>query len=681
MKRFCWLMSLILGFVTAAAAEETPKPLVTGLAHPESVAVGSDGRIYVTVIGAFDKDGDGAVMVVDKGKAVPFATGLDDPKGIVAYPGGFFVADKRRILRIDAKGKAVPFVSADAFPSPPQFLNDLAFDAQTGILYVSDSGDLKGKGGAVYQVSPQGKVALLLDAKKIPALHSPNGLLLDGASHLLLADYGKGALYRIKLANAKVELVANSLGGADGLAWDRHGRLFISDSKNSRVFVIPRPGEKPVLLPCSFQAPADLCLDPTNRFILVPDLGEGTLTAVPAQVPGAEVNDKPLPLETAVAFPDLKWTGWKGETDAGKVIPHRPIVLTHAGDKSDRVFVATQHGVIHVFPNDPKAGKSKIFLDLQERVRYDDNANEEGFLGLTFHPRYKETGEFFVFYTRKKAKHPHTNVVSRFRVRRDDLDQADPASEEELLIVEHPYWNHDGGTICFGPDGFLYVALGDGGDANDPHGYGQNLKTHLGKILRLDVDKKDPSLPYAIPKDNPFVDRKDARPEIWAYGLRNVWRMSFDRKTGAGWAADVGQNLFEEINLLTAGGNYGWSLREGLHPFGAGGVGPRKDLIDPIWEYHHDIGKSITGGLVYRGKRLPELDGAYLYADYVSGLIWALRYDYDQRRVTANQPIPSRNLPILSFGEDEQGEAYLLTYSNDGRGIYRVVRKSGSQEK
>ncbi|MCI0460438.1 MAG: PQQ-dependent sugar dehydrogenase, partial [Gemmataceae bacterium] len=247
-------------------------------------------------------------------------------------------------------------------------------------------------------------------------------------------------------------------------------------------------------------------------------------------------------------------------------------------------------------------------------------------------------------------------------------------SEEEILRIERPFWNHDGGTICFGPDGYLYIALGDGGAANDPHGNGQNLKTLLGSVLRIDVDRKENGKPYAIPKDNPFVNRPDAQPEIWCYGLRNVWRMAFDRKTGKLWAGEVGQNLWEEINILTAGGNYGWNLREALHPFGPKGVGPRPDLIDPIWEYHHDTGKSITGGLVYRGKQFPELEGAYLYADYVSGLIWALRYDEAKGRVTAHQRIRDRRLPIMSFGEDEQGEAYLMTFSGSGQGIYRIVR-------
>jgi glucose/arabinose dehydrogenase len=376
-------------------------------------------------------------------------------------------------------------------------------------------------------------------------------------------------------------------------------------------------------------------------------------------------------VQTAVAFPDLKWTGWSPDIK-GKPNPLRPIVLTHAGDGSSRVFVATEQGVIHVFPNDQKASETKIFLDLQDRVVYDDKQNEEGFLGLAFHPDYKKNGEFFVFYTTKKAK--LTNVISRFRVSKDDPNKADPDSEEVLLKIEKPYWNHDGGTLCFGPDGYLYFTHGDGGLANDPHKNGQNLKTLLGKVLRIDVDHKDPGKNYAIPKDNPFVDKKDALPEIWAYGLRNIWRMSFDKKTGVLWAGDVGQNLYEEVDLIVKGGNYGWSVREGLHPFGPDGSDVRKDLIDPIWEYHHDLGKCIIGGHVYRGSRVPELEGYYLYGDYVTGQLWALRYDKDKGRVVANRTIRDKGTPMLSFGEDEKGEVYLLQETLTGKGIHWYVR-------
>ncbi|HAA62356.1 MAG TPA: hypothetical protein DCE39_15655, partial [Planctomycetaceae bacterium] len=179
--------------------------------------------------------------------------------------------------------------------------------------------------------------------------------------------------------------------------------------------------------------------------------------------------------------------------------------------------------------------------------------------------------------------------------------------------------------------------------------------------------------------DNPFVGQPKARGEIWAYGLRNVWRMSFDRKTGTLWAGDVGQDLWEEINLITRGGNYGWNLREAKHKFGKNGSGPSPDLIDPIWEYNHGVGKSITGGHVYRGKRLPELVGAYLYADYVTGKVWALRYDESKKTVISNHLIPGNKLPVISFGEDEKGEVYFAIVSSNGRGLFRLERKKSSK--
>jgi len=432
-----------------------------------------------------------------------------------------------------------------------------------------------------------------------------------------------------------------------------------------------------MLLAEGFQAPADLCLDRAGKNILVPDTKAGTVTAIPVGVPGAPVDETPLALETDVAFPDLEWTDWQLTSPAGQPRPVRPLILTHAGDGSNRNFVTLQQGMIHVFPNDQKATKTKVFLDIQSKVRYADNMNEEGLLGLTFHPDYKRNGEFFVFYTDRNAR--LTNVLSRFRVSKDDPDRADPASEEMLLRIQKPDWNHDGGTIVFGPDGYLYFTCGDGGGANDPQGNGQNLNTLLGKVHRIDVNRKEDGKNYAIPKDNPFIGRTNVRPEIWSYGHRNIWRMAFDRVTGRLWAGEVGQNIYEEINLVERGKNYGWNVRESFHPFGSKGIGPQPDMVEPIWEYDHEVGKSITGGGVYRGKQFPELVGAYLYADYVSGKIWALRYDDEKKRVVANRPIHDRKLPIMSFGEDERGEVYLMTYAASGQGIYRIVR--GTEQK
>jgi glucose/arabinose dehydrogenase len=675
LKQFIWFAGLSLIVSPSPAAEQPPEPLLRGLRNPAAVAAGTDGRMYVSTMGEVGKDGDGAILVIDKGKATPFAAGLDDPRGIVARAEWLFVADNKRVWRIDRQGKASVFAASGAFTPPPRSLRSMDVDEE-GTLYVTDASDGT-EGGAIYRINPAGKVSLVADAKRSPGLKAPTGLAMDGFSHLLVVDSASGDLLRLRLADGSTHKLADTF-GSGSLAWDKYGRLYASDG-GGRVFVIPRPGAKPVPLASGFQSAAGLGLAANGQSILLADTKAGTVTALPANVPGQEVDQRPLPLKTAVAFPSLQWAGWKPVTDSGKMVPLRPIVLTHAGDGSNRVFVATQHGVLYAFPNDQKATKTSIFLDIHERVFYSDDENEQGFLGLAFHPKYKANGEFFVFYTLKKEK--TTNVLSRFRVRRDDPNRADPDSEEVLLRISRPFWNHDGGTICFGPDGSLYVALGDGGAANDPHGNGQNLKTLLGKVLRLDVDHKSKGKNYAIPKDNPFVDRMDARPEIWAYGTRNVWRMAFDRKTGRLWAADVGQNLYEEIDLLVAGGNYGWNLREGLHPFGTRGADLRKDLIEPIWEYHHDVGKSITGGMVYRGQRLPELQGSYLYADYVSTKVWSLRYDEGKRRVVANRPIRSPNVPVMSFGEDEKGEVYFLTYTGTGQGIYWFVKEAGEGAK
>lgn len=363
-----------------------------------------------------------------------------------------------------------------------------------------------------------------------------------------------------------------------------------------------------------------------------------------ARLPAADVDESELPVTLERAFTNVNIT--------------RPIVLTHAGDGTNRVFLASQLGTVYVFPNKDNA-KPDVFLDISSRVVYKDKENEEGFLGLAFHPKYKENGEFFAYYTTRAE--PRTSVISRFRVSKDNPNVADPDFEEELLRIAQPWWNHNGGTLVFGPDGYLYIALGDGGKANDEFKNGQNLSTLLGSVLRIDIDQKEAGKNYAIPKDNPFVGKSGARPEIYAYGMRNPWRMAFDRKTGDLWLADVGQDLWEEINIVTKGGNYGWSVREGLHPFPpTSTVEKPADMIDPIWEYHHTVGKSITGGHVYRGEKVPALQGKYLYADYVTGKVYALDYDATAKKVKGNHTIPGNILPVMSFGEDEQGEVYFM---------------------
>ncbi|HEX7377627.1 MAG TPA: PQQ-dependent sugar dehydrogenase [Pirellulales bacterium] len=645
-----WIVCFLAGILAAqrASADEPGRTLLAkGLQNPESVALGWQGQIYVTTIGEFDKTGDGGVALVTAAGVKPFASGLDDPKGIVFARGALFVADKQGVWRIDANGKKALFAAADAFPTPPRFLNDLCAD-DDGTLYVSDSGNLKGAEGAVFRISPEGQVTVVTDPAKAKGLNGPNGLLCDEPGKLLLLDFGSGELQQVSLADGKMVRQATGFVGGDGLARDKNGKIYVSQWTTGEVWVLGRESHAPTLLG-KFESAADICLDEAKHRLLVPDMKAGTLSAIDLKgVPAVELDESRLNVGVERAFANLEF--------------NRPLVLTHAGDGSGRVFVISQLGKIHVFPHDEAVIAAAVFLDIEPRVRYIDRENEEGFLGLAFHPKYKTNGEFFVYYTTTDT--PHTSVISRFRVSKDDPNRADPKSEEEILRIPQPYWNHNGGTIVFGPDGYLYIGLGDGGLRDDPKGNGQNLGTLLGAILRIDVDHRAGGKPYAIPKDNPFAGRGDARGEIWASGVRNIWRMAFDRKTGVLWAGDVGQDTWEEIDLIVRGGNYGWNLREGKHKFGPDGSDPRRDLIEPIHEYHHDIGKSITGGLVYRGKRVPELVGAYLYADYITGKIYALRYDMAKKIVTANHTIAGNVMPVFSFGEDEAGEAYFMTTQN-----------------
>ena len=418
---------------------------------------------------------------------------------------------------------------------------------------------------------------------------------------------------------------------------------------------------------------------PTKGFISLQDHGNPVayrnikIRTLGPKGEAPEPIDGTLALKVEPAFPNLTWSGWSPEGDDGKPKEFRAITIMNSGDGTNRLFVGEQRGTVYAFPNDPNAGEAQVFLDIRDRVSYKDRENEEGFLGMAFHPKFKENGEVFVYYTSSKLE-PHTSVISRFKTKADNPNQVDPASEQELLRIPQPFWNHNGGTIVFGPDGYLYVGLGDGGAANDPYGNGQNLSTLLGSILRIDVDHKDNGKNYAIPKDNPFVGKEGAAPEIFAIGLRNVWRMSFDRKSGAFWVADVGQNLWEEINIVTKGGNYGWGIREASHPFGPKGSSKRDDLTDPIWEYDHRVGFSITGGHVYRGTAFPELEGKYIYADFVTGKIWALKYDDQAKKVVSNEAIPSIKYPVMSFGEDEKGEIYFLIASAKGQSMFRFAK-------
>ena len=324
------------------------------------------------------------------------------------------------------------------------------------------------------------------------------------------------------------------------------------------------------------------------------------------------------------------------------------------------MLVTEQDGRIWAF--DPASGAvpaATEVLDISDRVS--SRRSEEGLLGLALYPN--DAGRMYVYYS---AADPRRSVVSRFAMSPDGSG-ADPDSELVVLEVEQPFANHNGGQIAFGPDGYLYVGLGDGGSAGDPLGSGQDTSSLLGAILRIDVSQSAPASPYVIPPDNPFV-AGGGRGEIWAYGLRNPWRFSFDRDTGELWAGDVGQNRWEEIDLIERGGNYGWNVLEGNHCFGARDCDPA-GTVPPVWEYSLDGQPcSVIGGYVYRGSAIPWLRGVYVYGDFCSGEVFGLRYA--DGRVVEHGQLADTGLRIMSFGEDNDGELYLLSQKS---GIYRLA--------
>ncbi len=353
-----------------------------------------------------------------------------------------------------------------------------------------------------------------------------------------------------------------------------------------------------------------------------------------------------------------------------------PLWLGHDGTGNGKVYVVEQDGKIYRFDNEEGVKDKELWFDISDRIP-DRKHNEEGLLALAFHPEYADNGWFYVHYSQHRGGgKPRRGVTSRFHF--DEDDGVDMASESIIMEIEQRWGNHNGCTLLFGDDGYLYSSFGDGGSANDPLGSGQDLSTLLGTVLRIDVDNADAGRLYGIPEDNPFADREDARGEIWAYGLRNVWRMSFDRKTGHLWGGDVGQNAYEEIDLIVKGGNYGWNKREGKHSFQGGKKEP--GMIDPVVDYPHRKGISVTGGYVYRGKAQPGLEGVYVYADYGSGRIWGLTYDYENEKLLRHELMGHfSSATISSFGEDAQGELYACAHRRSV--IYRVVVDEPDDEK
>ena len=383
---------------------------------------------------------------------------------------------------------------------------------------------------------------------------------------------------------------------------------------------------------------------PTPSATATPVRIVGSVTPVPTVGSATpEPSSIPLPsVRAEVVFPSVSFD--------------RMVFLTHPDGIPDRLYLVLQPGRIMAFDNVPNPSTPEIFLDIRNRVS--DRGNEEGLLGLTFDPDYRNNGYFYVYYS---AASPRRSVIARYYAP-PGTGSADPSTEKIIMEIGQPYSNHNGGQITFGPDGYLYVGLGDGGSGGDPRGHGQNLGTLLGTILRIDVSTLDETGYYAVPPDNPFVGVEGARPEIWAYGLRNPWRFSFDRETGDLWAGDVGQNKLEEIDIIKPGANYGWNIMEGTSCFRNAGCS-REGLEPPVAEYGRDGGCSVTGGYVYRGSRLPSLSGAYLYGDFCTGNIWALRHDGG--RVVEEALIADTDLQISSFAEGPDGEVYILSFTGE----------------
>ena len=341
-----------------------------------------------------------------------------------------------------------------------------------------------------------------------------------------------------------------------------------------------------------------------------------------------------------------------------------PIGIYHSGDGTDRLFVLEQPGKIMVFDNEYSTNSADVFLDIRNIVDQGNGYTEEGLLGLAFHPNYSENGYFYVNYSRYG---PRRNVIARYEVSNTNPNEANYESSFTIMEVNQPYYNHNGGQIGFGSDGYLYISFGDGGGAGDPDQNGQDLSTLLGTIIRIDVDNSDPGLNYRIPDDNPFIDT-DGRDEIYAYGLRNTWRFSWDSITNYLWGADVGQYSYEEINIIQPGLNYGWNTMEGNQCYSPQNNCETEGLELPVFEYelYVDGVCSVTGGYVYRGNELWELRGMYVYGDWCTGDVWALTHMEDGNHI--NEHLFVSGVNITSFGLDMHNELLICANSR----IYKI---------
>jgi len=393
----------------------------------------------------------------------------------------------------------------------------------------------------------------------------------------------------------------------------------------------PQAAEEPTQTPKQAEPEPTATPEPTEQTTPQP---------TPAEAPG--LKPVSVKLELIESYPNLSFA--------------KPLYFTTTG--ADNCYVVQQTGQILIFEDDPDVQDSQVFLDLGDIVN--TRGNEEGLLGLAFHPDYESNGYFYVNYTSATG-----TVVARYTRSEDDPSAADPGSAHIMLTFDQPYANHNAGHMDFGPDGYLYIATGDGGSGGDPEKYAQNLSSLLGNILRIDINNPGENGLYGIPEDNPFAGNTEGyAEEIYAYGLRNPWRFSFDEE-GQLWAADVGQNKIEEIDIIVKGGNYGWNVMEGTLIFEDNPDIDKAVLIPPVFEYNHDEGYSITGGYVYSGEAIPDLQSRYIYGDYGTGRIWALWFDAEG--IVQNQLLIDTDYNISSFGINADGELRVMDLSG---GVY-----------
>jgi glucose/arabinose dehydrogenase len=637
----------------------TQRPKLDAIQTAEGLVITPDGTMYFTQ--PFGRGSSGFLGRYRPPYTEPELQWLDlggkalglthDPKRNVLYAGS---RDRKKLLAIYLAAKPEVVELADAEPT----INGVTLGAD-GAVYYTDQ-----KGGNVFRVTAEGDKT---QVNKAP-LEDLNGIAFGPDGQLYVLTYAKAKITRLKLVNGKEksrQAFADVIGGknADGITFDKQGRLYVTAGA---LFRLSPDGKKVESLGDAFGANADFGIGALScTDLYTAGNGKGIFRVETLDTPGGEVpwhrpvirvKEKVPPPSPPPAVPAKLAAKIKLElvtdqtTDALGVeaVPGEPV---------GRLFIVEKQGPIRILRG--KTFEPKPFLDLTGKVSLWKRPNsEQGLLGLAFHPKYLENGRFFVHYTDLDWK---TRVVE-YRVRKDDPNQADPASAKDLLVLHQHYDNHNGGDLEFGPDGKLYVLLGDGGRAGDPHGFAQSKRSLMGKILRYDVDAASPT------------------PEVIGSGLRNPWRYTFDRKTGDLYIADVGQNAFEYVHFLPAKrigkpANFGWNVVEGKHCYQAETCN-RKGFVPAVMEYPHSEGCSITGGYAYRGKALPELAGAYFYSDYCTAILRSFRikngkavdsWDWKQ----ALDP-EAQVAQVTAFGEDQDGEMYVVTHA---KAIFKLVRR------